>query len=643
MKIANFFKSKFFWGSILFALVFCVFVLPIKEIWFKLDDLGNIIAGIIKNPKDFIRVFSEDERNYLYPINFNVPQANFISCFYRPFQHIFFTIIYFLYGFNAYAYYVVNALFHAINAVLILYIFSFWMPLYLSFLGGLLFAFYPNWDWVTWICTLHNLLAIFFMFLSFIFFKKYLEKRNSSLASIFLNFLAGIMFLFSVCSRENTVFFGLWMFIYAYFLANNSQDSFWLKLKSTFIKTWIFFATYVVYFFLRLNASGYKSLARTYNNLLLKFPILTKFLGNNVSVALVENVSEANASSLPKDVLSVVNKVTTGSIIQVSWFQEIMNLIDLKLSSFWSWTRNILNIDIQSNADKIIFLFIVLFLMFFLFFSYKNHKRLFLVLFLGVLIFSWPGIVAYPNPRYLSAIYPYLVSVFVFGIYFFKKEVKKGCFKYFILTIVFLLSGSSVGFGIYKNVRSIIGSSKDGLVYKQKFSEFFNENSFDKNANFVVIGSPFVSDIQNVFQAFLNNLDLKLAFVRASTLAEKGSWGCRGDYRIKDVKSKIEKVKKDGKFGLRLISLDKKHCAWWMHFSHFPLKWSKEENAYIWTEKEPEVREWHDFSMGKFIIHERNIDSGITDVTYIFDDKWINKNTVFVTWDTVEGKYRILK
>ena len=239
--------------------------------------------------------------------------------------------------------------------------------------------------------------------------------------------------------------------------------------------------------------------------------------------------------------------------------------------------------------------------------------------------------------------YPFLISLFIFGVYLFKKDYKKGFIKNLILSMTFFLMGISVVFGIYKNTNGLSGAAKSTLLYKSNYSTFFKENSFDKNVNFIVIGSPYVSDIHGVFQAFLNNLDLKVANVRVSTLAAKGVWGCQGDYKTKDVKSKIEKVKKDGKFGLRLISLDKKHCAWWMKFSSFPLKWSKDEKAYVWTDKEPEVGKWHDFSMGKFIIHERNEDYGITDVTYVFDDKWIDENTVFVTWDTVEGKYKVLE
>ena len=78
MHILNFFKNKFFLGLIIFLIVFSIFAFCIgsKDIWFSLDDLGNIIAGLINNFKDFVRVFTEDERIYIYPDNFTIPTPN---------------------------------------------------------------------------------------------------------------------------------------------------------------------------------------------------------------------------------------------------------------------------------------------------------------------------------------------------------------------------------------------------------------------------------------------------------------------------------------------------------------------------------------------------------------------------------------
>ena len=263
-------KTKTFWSVILFVLVFLIYFLPINDVWFSLDDCGNIVAGIIRSFKDLFRVFTEDERAYLYPINFTIPKPNLVSAFYRPMQHIPFTIIYYLFGFNAQAYYFVNVLFHAINSVLFLYLTSFFVPLFFAVCAALLFAFYPVMDWIIWISTLHNFLAIFFMFLSLIFYRMFWIKQKK-----YWKYLAGLFFLFSIISRENTIVLGFWLFAAAFIWPE--YKTILARLKFVFLKMWAFLLVYLVYFFIRLFAFGFESLPRTLNNLFLKFPILKDF------------------------------------------------------------------------------------------------------------------------------------------------------------------------------------------------------------------------------------------------------------------------------------------------------------------------------------------------------------------------------
>ena len=264
-------KSKIFWSIVLFTSVFVVYFLPVDEIWFSIDDCGNIVSGIIRSFKDLLRIFWEDERNYLYPINFNVPQANVISGFYRPMQHIPFSIIYYLFGFNAKAYFFVNVLFHGLNTVLFFYLVTFFVPLYLSVLSGFLFAFYPVMNWITWISTLHNFMATFFMFISLILFRFFwVTKKN------YLNYLAAIAFLLSIVSRENTVALAGWLFVAVFVFADSNKilD----RIKFTLIKTWPFLFVYVIYFCIRLFAFGWQSLPRTLYNVSLRLPFLKDFL-----------------------------------------------------------------------------------------------------------------------------------------------------------------------------------------------------------------------------------------------------------------------------------------------------------------------------------------------------------------------------
>ncbi|MBU4269744.1 glycosyltransferase family 39 protein [Candidatus Dependentiae bacterium] len=264
-------RIKIFWAIFLFLITFVFYFFSVENIWFSLDDCGNVIAGIIKSKKDLIRIFLEDERNYLYPINFNVPQANFISGFYRPMQHIPFSIIYYLFEFNVKAYYFLNVFFHALNISLFFYLTSFFMPNIFAVFAGLLLAFYPIMDWITWISTLHNFLATFFMLLSLICFRFYWIKNKFR-----YNFLAALFFLFSICSRENTIFLGILLFIFSFIFSEYKNLR--LKFKFAFNKTYLFLFIYIIYLVLRIMAFGFESLPRTFNNICMRFPAIKELV-----------------------------------------------------------------------------------------------------------------------------------------------------------------------------------------------------------------------------------------------------------------------------------------------------------------------------------------------------------------------------
>ncbi len=307
------------------------------------------------------------------------------------------------------------------------------------------------------------------------------------------------------------------------------------------------------------------------------------------------------------------------------------------------FSSEFLNFSIHTNLDKLLLLALVIFIFSFLIYAYKNNLKIFVGLFISSVLFSWPGVVAYPNPRYINAVYPILIFTFIYGIYLFSKKNINKYFKNIIILILFALILLSIKVGFYKNLSGIKNNAKNSLIYKSKFEKFFKENKFPEKTNFIVFGIPFVSDVQYIFQMFLKNLNTRVAHIRHSSLAKFGSMGCRGNCRIKDVKCKFTWVKENGNIGFRLTSLDPEHCGWWIGFSHFPLKWSENERAYVWMAKELELGVWHKYSMGEFKIHSRSELGHLTDVTYLIDDKWIDENTVFVSWDSWNGKYSVVK
>ena len=122
-------KKLIFCSIIIFLTVFISYAIAIKGNWFGVDDLGYILNGLIKNVKDFFRVFTEDSRYYSRTYNYNYPLPNLFSGFLRPLQQIPLSITYHLFGPNPYAFGLLHVLFHSINSMLLFILFSNWLPI----------------------------------------------------------------------------------------------------------------------------------------------------------------------------------------------------------------------------------------------------------------------------------------------------------------------------------------------------------------------------------------------------------------------------------------------------------------------------------------------------------------------------------
>src|SRR5271163_4968886 len=85
-------------GLILFFIVFLVFGFALDKLWFREDDLGTILNGLIHSWDDFVRVFSSDCRSFVTASNYQRTIPNIVSGFLRPIQNVVFTIVYFFFG-----------------------------------------------------------------------------------------------------------------------------------------------------------------------------------------------------------------------------------------------------------------------------------------------------------------------------------------------------------------------------------------------------------------------------------------------------------------------------------------------------------------------------------------------------------------
>jgi len=608
-------KLKLFLSLFLFVFVFSTFTFLIQENWFWIDDLGVILNGLIKSWEDIFRVFSDDMRNYATTYNYNFPKPNIISALFRPMQNIFFSIIYYFFGLNAYAFYVFQTILHSLSAALVFLLFSYFISIPLAFFGGLFYAFYPGVLWMHWICTAQHFLSLLFFLLSANLFMAWRNKQKSN--SLYA--LAGISFLASLLSRETFAFHAIWLFFLIYFL-DRKQNLFLAKIKNSISKTWIFFAATIIYFYMRFKAFGIGSLGRTIKNKIIDLPLLNKipFLSNFESPT-TQAIQQSVESIQTKPSITKIETLATNSI----------TILEKIKSVFFYWASVIFN---TNNHNKIILISGLLILFFF--FAYKGKRKIMLLLLLGILFFIWPCIITYPAQRYLHSAYPFFIFMILLGINYLIKNKTHKLINIPILISIFILVAHMFTSSFSANIRGLLNTnhSKEKTIHYK----FFQENNFEKGAHFIVISTPEEADLEQIFQACANDFSIKLAHVTISKLAQAGSLQCLGNYKIRGIESKVEPIHN----GFRFISKDPQ-CAWFFH--HYqPVRWSPEERAYV---KHPEPYKeniWYDFSMGKFMIHKIVDNLYATDASFAFDKKWFNNNTVFVHWDTIEGKYKVL-
>ena len=627
-SLKKFFTKKIVLAFTLFLITVTLLACAVKQLWFREDDLGVIINGLIRSWDDFIRVFSADERSFACPVNYLRSNPNVLSGFARPLKNIFFSLVYYFQGLNVYAYYYLHVVFHAFNAVLFFHLLNLWTTLSLAFLGGLLFAFYPDISWMTWIATFHNSLTTFLLLLTIIFFQSYWTRQKKQLIAFHLLFLSALTYLLSLLSRETGVFFPFWIFSGVFLLTILPTKKFWFSVKTALGKTWIFFAVNGVYVLYKLTIFGVGSLDRTYNNLFLRFPFLANFFTPTAPAA--QAVKTTIAKALPPVTQHIEKAIPTATAHSPVW-EKILTKSENLSAVFFKWSKALFSFE--SNTLIIIGIWIVL--ASFLYHAYRSSKSLFFFFVIGFGVFAWPGTLAYPSPRYINCAYPVIIALVIFGMHqIIKKHSQTDGEKATVLALL-CLSCFAIFNGAVNNAKNLRNSGYGNTRLKTRYEVFFNENSFDPQANFMLVSCPFGSDTQNIFQYFTKNFDLQLAEEPFGYLTEYGAFGCKGDYKIKEVKRSITPIED----GFRITSLDKKHCACSMRLSDHPLQWVESEKAYRWKKDPHEVGTWHRCSVGKFMIHERLEDEFITDISFVFDKKWINQDTVFVSWDAEKGKY----
>jgi len=184
------------------------------------------------------------------------------SNYYRPFLFLTFALNYIVAGIQPLFWHLTSNFIHIANAILVFFLLrglelgiSKSQKTAVAFLTALIFSIHPlQTEAVTYISGRGDLLVVFFMLLSLLFFDKAGTKY------LFLSLLSLIL---ALLSRETAIIFPLLALVY--YVSFRSEGRFIRSIKQGLIKLWPYFAVVFIYGILRLTVLNFQNTLNFYS------------------------------------------------------------------------------------------------------------------------------------------------------------------------------------------------------------------------------------------------------------------------------------------------------------------------------------------------------------------------------------------
>ncbi|KKS88141.1 MAG: hypothetical protein A3G02_01370 [Candidatus Yanofskybacteria bacterium RIFCSPLOWO2_12_FULL_44_13b] len=184
------------------------------------------------------------------------------SNYYRPFLFLTFALNYIVAGAQPLFWHLTSNFIHIANAILVFFLLrglelgiSKSQKTAVAFLTALIFSIHPlQTEAVTYISGRGDLLVVFFMLLSLLFFDKAGTKY------LFLSLLSLIL---ALLSRETAIIFPLLALVY--YVSFRSEGRFIRSIKQGLIKLWPYFAVVFIYGILRLTVLNFQNTLNFYS------------------------------------------------------------------------------------------------------------------------------------------------------------------------------------------------------------------------------------------------------------------------------------------------------------------------------------------------------------------------------------------
>ncbi|MBD3231333.1 hypothetical protein GF322_01590 [Candidatus Dependentiae bacterium] len=380
-----------FFSFLIFSLILLFLGIPYTKWYFKTDDFGNIYHCFIKSYKDIIKFVYEGNIEHASHACNDLHDQHFLGGLYRPMSFIYYLPQVFLFGTNAYGYFLITIILHALNSVLLFLIFTKIISPIFSFLFTMYFAFHPTLIWLGWISAQTYFTEFLTLIFLLFFLKKYLDTNQ-----IKFYLFSCVLFLMNIYLKEQTIVLPIWIiwatYIYKTFKLN-SQKSVFTKLKVSLILSsgyWL-----IIFFYLFTRA--------------LIFPI------------------------------RVINTNTPTSLTFALNLHSFLNRQKERFFDFVTYIADFLNLSLLPKNHQIIKGSLIIILIIFLFILFINSKNKIISLFLlfSILLFSWPALLIHYQPRYIYISLAFFILLIIFLL---KSQKSTNLFAKYKKTIMCILS-----------------------------------------------------------------------------------------------------------------------------------------------------------------------------------------------------------
>lgn len=377
--IMRIFKNNWFIALSIALLIILVLGIPFTEWGFKTDDWANILHSKLTGFADLKNLFTEGNMESInHPSGSGPDRGSFLQGLYRPMSFVYYWPQTLFFGTQAYGYFLVTIILHALNAGLFFLILRSFFGIAASLLAALFFGFHPSLqNWLGWISAQTYFIELFFLGLIFICFYRWLQNSCHPAPSSGSG-RPGIQ------STSNRI--GWYLGAVLLFFLNLL-----LKEASIILCAWTFLATLVY------------ADKITRSSILLACKASAGFILAALGYCLIR-----------LNCMPFVASNTTTLGFTLSWHSFITKQIS-RTMQFLTYLYDILGLTWLpkghrlANGCLLLFVLIVLGVLFFK----SRHKKIILFCLTSTIMFSWPGLLMHYQPRYMYMGLPWMIVALV--------------------------------------------------------------------------------------------------------------------------------------------------------------------------------------------------------------------------------------